>query len=930
MQVSDLNVLLRNNTGNKPKGVLIDGFVVRLKVFQNIFSDIKNSYSENKTGSYLIIGQRGSGKTTLLYRIKYAIEDDKILNRHVKTIMFGEEQYNITELLNFWESVGEYLDELPEYGNVYNKIQTATTGSDGDEQIAYQIIQGELESQQKKIIVFIENIDCFLEKIGTEEQLKLKAILDNSDKIRLIGSTTTYFESMIGKGAPFFNFFGVHQLNGLNKSESIKLLTKLGEQTNEVAQIQNIVKTNPRRIESLRRLTGGNPRTMAYLFQIFLDKGNSKAIGDLYRLLDDLTFLYKAELDGLSTQQQKVVDGIAKNWDAISVKELAAKIKIDSRHISSVLGVLERNQVIEVVPTKTKNNLYRLKDRFLNIWYLMRFGRKRDKENIIWLVRFYDAWCDKHELRNRIVNHIADLKSGKYDSVAALDMGNTFLSCENVPPELKYSLYQTTKSFLPKELISDLKLSEEDLYESIKQLVKKKDFEKAESILAEIKIKDSHYYTFYYWIHYNQGQYLRAVENLIKVFECKKSEIGDQTNQVKQVGIIAYNIAKLYDTVIEDFESAIKFYKTALSMQVHKSAYRLGQIFYYNFDNLEDAAKYHQIAIDSGIKVSIMALATIYYKESYYEDAEKLCLLAIEKGDNDARNNLSVILQEYEKYDEAIAVLETALENGSDYALINLGQVYLNKPNPEKEIAISYFKQAVERGVPDSYFNAGKFYLRENVFSEGEKYLKMGLKIHDAESAHLLAHHYHKKGQWLKAEKLFIDSFKWGKKSALICMLSCAFSAKMHDRKGIILAEFKKHLSELLALGPISGIMYCQLLLWNDMIEQSVGYLFDIIPAIKKVLNSDEEEYKEDLISELTDYFIQLMSKGEFNQVAEIFKHEDFNFKQILKPVHFALMNYMKDEHPNEYLKAGAEIQETIDEIIDEVELLKSTKQLDN
>lgn len=925
MQIQELSVLLRNNTGNKPKEILIDGFVVRLKVFEAILADIKESFTANKANNYLVIGQRGSGKTTLLHRLKYAIEDDKQLKNKLLPIIFNEEQYNIANLFDFWITIAEYLDEFIEFGEVASKVESIANGIGVDPVKAYKVIANALSAQNIKIIIFIENIDAFLDKIGNNEQLVLKEILSN-DCIRLIGSSTTYFDSMTGKRSPFYGFFKTFQLNGLSKLECVKLLTKLGEQTNELPQIEHIIENNPKRIESLRRLTGGNPRTMAYLFQIFLDKGNSKAIGDLYRLLDDLTFLYKAELDSLSTQQQKVVDGIARHWDAISVKELSAKIKIDSKHISSVLGVLERNQIVEIIPTRTKNNLYRLKDRFLNIWYLMRFGRKRDKENIIWLVRFYDAWCDKRELRNRIVRHIADLKNGKYDFVSALDMGNMFLSCENVPPELKYSLYQTTLSFLPKELISDLRLSEKDLYDSIKQLVKAKDFERAETILGEIKIKDSHYYTFRYWVYYNEKEYNKAADTLSKLLELKKAEHKEQADKTKQIGDIAYNLAKLYDTVLHDYKHALTFYQEAIDNQMFMSAYRLGQIYYYDFDNFKEAVRYHQIAIENNITESIMALATIYYKETHYEESEKLCLLAIENGNNDARINHSFILEKYEKYDTAIATVETAVLNGNDYGLVRLGQLYLNKPDQEKQHALHYFQMAVDKGVSAAFSNISKFFLRENNFTDAERYLKMGLKINDAECAHLLAHQYHKKDKWDKAEKLFIDSFNWGKKTALFCLLNCAFTAKKHDRKEFILDLFNQHIDEISDLGPIAVVMYCQLLVWNDQIEKSVSQLQNILPEIAKILNGGNERHKEDLISELTDYFIQLMGKDKFIQVSEIFMVEETNFKQIFKPVHFALMNYIKEQHPNEYLKAGAEIQETVDEIIDEVESLKSIK----
>src|SRR5690606_3658339 len=180
---------------------------------------------------------------------------------------------------------------------------------------------------------------------------------------------------------------------------------------------------------------------------------NGKAIKDLYLLIDTLTLLYKSELDKLSTQQQKVIDAIAKKWDAISVKEIVKKTRLESKNVSSILAYLERNQLIEKIQTSKKNHLYRIKERFMNIWYLMRFGRKHDKDNVIWLVRFFDAWCDETELTSRIKNHIKNLKGGKYDAKAAIDMGNTFLSCQHISDPLKEELIDTTISILPKNSV---------------------------------------------------------------------------------------------------------------------------------------------------------------------------------------------------------------------------------------------------------------------------------------------------------------------------------------------------------------------------------------------------------------------------------------------------------------------------------------------
>lgn len=38
------------------------------------------------------------------------------------------------------------------------------------------------------------------------------------------------------------------------------------------------------------------------------------------------------------------------------------------------------------------------------------------------------------------------------------------------------------------------------------------------------------------------------------------------------------------------------------------------------------------------------------------------------------------------------------------------------------------------------------------------------------------------------------------------------------------------------------------------------------------------------------------------------------------KPIWYALMYYMQDQYPNEYLRMGEELEETVKEIIDRVE----------
>ena len=889
MNAKDINTLLRNNTGNKDKNSLIESFVVRTKPFTSIFNELKLSKTDKPEQNYLIIGQRGAGKTTLLYRLKYAIDDDTELNKNIIPVMFSEEQYHIMDLINFWENIAEHLEDEPGFKSLSKDVAKIDPENTHSEEIAYDLIQKALLANKKKVIVFIENVDVFFKKIGVQGQKRLREVLTTSTAIRLICSSTTYFDGVTNYSDPFYDFFKIIPLKGLSKVESTTLLLKLAEQKGESEQIQKVIEDHPKRLESLRRLSGGNPRIISYLFQIFLDNENGKAIVDLYKLLDDITLLYKAELDQLSAQQQKVIDIIARNWDAVSTREIAKKVNLDSKHISSILKTLEKNQIIESINTKTKNNLYRIKDRFLNIWYLMRFGKRREKENVIWLVRFYDTWCDKSELSQRISTHINDLKSGKYDMNAALDMGNVFLSCENVSPEVKLNLYKATKSLLPQRMLRELKLSKDSLFQSVKQLIKNGKFEEA---LDEIK-------------------------------DNKLDEMIEDVYEKKPSKELAFDIAQLFERVLQNIPKSIHYYKLALNQKEWKAAFCLGQIYFYDLDDLPNSEKYHRIAIENGENDSIMALATIFFVTDELEKSKDLVELAISKGDNDAKTNLAVIYQRLNQFDVAVSILKEAAAEGVNHALLSLGSLYMEQENPDFKKAEESLKEAIKKGETKAYYLLGNLLLKEDKEKEAESYFLEGVKEKDQNSAHVLGHFYADKNDWPKAETYFLKAVEYGRTSALMCMFESAYRMGKTDRKEFILEKFEEHMLEIIRR-PVVSIGYARILIWNNKIEKSISIIKQLdAKLLENIEGNNDEDYKEDIISELSDYFIQLIARGQYNAAIDLFQTGEADYKQLLKPVYFALMHYMQKEYPNEYLKAGNELEETIQEIIEKIEAIK-------
>jgi len=392
------------NPANQTPKKLIENFVVRTKIFKEIFNDIKNSEMKHPEQHYIIQGVRGQGKTTLMLRIAYEINNDIELRKRIIPIVFNEEQYNISRLFKLWEAIAEYLEELNEINGLYEKMQKFENDDDYEWHCS-QILEEALKDHNKKVILFIDNIDEMLSKFSKKEHHRLREVLIVSAEFRIIGASSVSLEFHYDYGKPFYEFFRMPRLKGLDIEETKTFLLKLGEHYKR-ERVRNIVETQPGRIEALRRLTGGVIRTIVILFEIFVDDTKGTAFLDLEKILDSVTPLYKHRMDKLSPQQQEIVDFIALNWDAVGTREIAKKTKLQSKAVSSQLKQLEKYHIIEKEKTNTKNYLYRISERFFNIWYLMRHGRKWDEKRVRFLVEFLQIWCDEKELEKRTKKHL--------------------------------------------------------------------------------------------------------------------------------------------------------------------------------------------------------------------------------------------------------------------------------------------------------------------------------------------------------------------------------------------------------------------------------------------------------------------------------------------------------------------------------------------
>ena len=569
------------------EGEFLSKFVVRNNEFEEIFEDITQANYSVPTQHYIIIGQRGQGKTTLLRKIMLEVQSDTQLSAFILPIKFAEEQYQIRSLSRLWEEVADYLQSYypSDFPDVLDNMELHFDDDDYELK-CFSYLEKAVNAKKKKLVLLIDNIDELLGKLKIKEQRQFREILLSSAMFRIIGGSTKMLEQHFDYGKPFYEFFKIVKIVGLDKDESLLFLrTIANEQQRD--KIEKIIEHSPERIETLRRLTGGVPRTLVMLFDIFIEESDN-AFEDLLKVLADATPLYKHRMDDLPDMLQDITHHIAMNWDGMLTKDIAKKTRLESKVVSAQLKQLEQKYGIIESVSIGKNKIYKIEERFFNIWYLMRYGRKNQRQKVEWLVRFLVSWCSPAELESRASRLIDAVKENKLQESYAYNMCEA-LSYTGLEVTTEHEMKTQVKSYLiskDSNLVREVSPSDFDILKQAIELSQNKDNPGAISLLLD---------------------------------------------STKSSNEIHYLLALLY-AITGQLEQAKMFYLEAIKSGNNEALYDLG-LLYEDEKSYDKAQEYYLRAIDSGNQEAVHSIGRLFFKQAAQsETALLLTTKAYEKA----------------------------------------------------------------------------------------------------------------------------------------------------------------------------------------------------------------------------------------------------------------------------------------------------------
>jgi tetratricopeptide (TPR) repeat protein len=381
------------------------GFVARQNVANDLTSKLVDIASGSSNSHFLIVGQRGMGKTSMLRRLALAAKVDTRLSETLIPLSFREEQYNVHSLQVFWtnclDALGDWFDRIGEHVKA-EQLDKDVAQIQGKPGAALILFNKWIAQEKKRPLLLLDNIDLIFSGLKKEPDA-LQTFIPNQGGIIVVGGAAATVEEVCDPAGKLHDAFNVIRLDRLSKDELIACLRSLAlARGGDGEKVLQLLEKESARIRTLHDLTGGNPRTLTLLYMLLESDSNGDVFGDLERLLDQVTVLYKARVEDLPSQARVVLDAVALAWDPTLASEVSAATLLDVGTASSQLDRLQKEGIVEKVPvSKTIKSAYQISERFFNIWYLMRHGARRQRSRLRWLTVFLKSFYSDAQLVER-------------------------------------------------------------------------------------------------------------------------------------------------------------------------------------------------------------------------------------------------------------------------------------------------------------------------------------------------------------------------------------------------------------------------------------------------------------------------------------------------------------------------------------------------
>ncbi|MEM9921116.1 MAG: tetratricopeptide repeat protein, partial [Bacteroidota bacterium] len=799
----------------------------------------------------------------------------------------SEEQAGVYRIHDLWEYVirdlqsKDYDIDNPDWQEFEDDLKDYTKQ-------LYHNIHNCLQQIGKRLILLVDNIDRIFKNIGKDNAL-FRELLMNFNDVRIIGGSTIMSSQYWKYDQPFYQYFKIQRLEPLTTQEIQQLLDHWSAEK-QLPDIKNFLHKYPGKIQSIRMLTDGTPRTMLIFVDMLVNRPAQKGFDYLRHIIDKATPIYQERLAILSPQQQKILLELSFFWEAAPIEALVAKCKMKSKTISAQLNTLVKEHVVVKIKGKTKNYLYRLEERFFNLWLLMTQGGPREKRNVKYLTVFLENWYDQTEFKAVYTKFIDHLSSNSIRPDYAASMTKALAHSKYLTVDERDTILFKARELegMDPRWIAHLPETSKKIYEEAWKLYEKGKYQESIAFLNKLEqedgLKDHRMAMCYVDLELpveGEKYYKRAIKkginaalnNLANLYK-SQGRLDESENYYRaaiekgDVGVLN-NLAILYSDQGR-LEESEKYFKEAIKIEDVEALNNLA-VLYSDQGRFEESERYYKEAIGKGCVEALYNLANLYKNQGRFKESERYYKEAIEKGEIFAMYNLALLYSDQGRFEESEKYYRAAVEKGDVEALNNLANLYSGQGRlSESE---RYYEEAIEKGHVGAIYNLANLYSDQGRLEESEKYYKKAIEKGDIEALNNLANLYSDQGRFKESERYYREAIGKGHLEAIYNL------ANLYLDQGLF-EESEKYYKKAIEKNDVEALNnLANLYLDQGRLEESEKYYKEAIEnGYVGALNNLAVLYSDrGLLEESEKYFKEAIEKGDvgaLNNLAVLYSNQ--------------------------------------------------------
>ena len=693
----------------------------RWDILRTILKELSLADGECPKQHWVLVGPRGIGKSHFLTLLYHKVKASPELDNLWISILFPEELRMAKDLSCFLErSVREILLEFekernPLYDELRLKIEEIRKVPLSERSdYLFSIITWIHQATRKFILLVVENLQQLLgKKFSYIDQKKLRAYLQTSDAVLLMGSATTVFDALHDHSKPFYNFFHIKRLEDLNFEDMKILIADILSSAGQESRAGQPLSTGRHssagehgltrkvfdqeqeaRLRALYSFTGGNPRMAVFLADILKTDVPGEILTLMDQILDELTPYFEGMFGDVPAYLLEIINTLSASYEpAQSPKEIAETLELPQPTVRNYLKQLKKDGYVRVAFPKGKSHYYCLSEYLYRIWYQMRDSGHREETR--WLIELLLMLYSPASIieQKKGLGECAAGNGGTSFYSSLIDKAADFISRN---PDYCKVIELCVESISKSTQEATEEWEKQGIDRAIKLLMSKqydKAIEQCEEVLRINPTTESAYRIWGTCLR-KQDRYDEAIEMFKKALE-----INPNLDQAYWAWGACLREQEQYGEAIDKFKKAVEFNPSSCAAH---GAWG---------DCLRDTGRYDEAEekyrkateLNPKYEDAYLAWNACLRKQGRHGEAIEMLRKALEDNPNSEQvyGALGECLRKQDRYGEAIGMFKKALEINPNYEAAYAAWGNCLRAQGQYDKAIELFKKVLEIN-PDS------------------------------------------------------------------------------------------------------------------------------------------------------------------------------------------------------------------------------------